>query len=270
MIKYRPSSAAFQVGDLTVTEYPSGCLRYIVLDSLTERKVDIDPAYQAIGAKLEEIHEAALLADQKVLEVQREEPTKLGVFGHDDAQYSGRRDFLVTYKDGTEQIDECKATFSKTTRREFRKGSPKINHLAQLVSYLAHQKLDTGRLIYGYFEELDGEYILTESKEIIVCVQPNGDIYTGASKSPHTASDQLRHMQHAIKNLKAQTLSERPQGWDNKWGSPCNFCVFKDLCDSAPKAVDGPTIKLAQALRDREKPMTPKINLHKPKRGKNV
>lgn len=268
--RYYPSSAAFVQNGQVVTKYSSGCMRSILF-SAHGLRTDLHPLYAAVGAEHEALHLARLTADPAIVGVERECPVQGLVYGHDVVEYSGRQDFVVTYKDGHKEIHECKATFSKNTRREFRKGVPVTNHLAQLVSYLGQAELDRGRLVYGYYEAEDnGALVCAELKEILVSVDEKGRILTDGVDSGFTAVDQLRHMQISAKHLMAETWGPRPAGWDSKWSSPCSFCVFRSACDH----MDQTSLSIDEAFRIADRSIKgiptaiPAVNQYNPKRRK--
>lgn len=266
--RYYPSSAAFMWGEQVVTKYASGCLRNILFKAF-EIRTNIHPQYAEIGETHEVMHECELGLDQEVIGWMREEPIREPVYGNPHSDFSGRMDFIVTYCDGHQEVHECKATFSKNIRREFRKGNPVLNHLAQLVAYLGQVGLTKGRLIYGYFEEHEGDLIRTESREIWVEVDDKGRILTDGIPTGYTAHDQLRHMQVAATHLAEETFGPRPQGWDALYGSPCTFCDFQNACTKLDSGwEDKDVIELARLDVEDVKPNEPKINTYKPKKGK--
>src|SRR5690606_4176347 len=86
-LKYSASMAAFQLGEITVTSYPSGCLRHILFTAYGLR-TEIHPLYKMIGELHEERHLEKLLSDPRVVEINREVPVKTTIFGRPNVEYS--------------------------------------------------------------------------------------------------------------------------------------------------------------------------------------
>jgi CRISPR/Cas system-associated exonuclease Cas4 (RecB family) len=246
--KYYPSSAAFLWGDLTLTKDSSGCLRKILFSSHGLRE-EIDPVYAEVGRAHEE------WVNERLEEFEREVPVRGNILGNDSVEYAGRADYL-----NSNEVIECKATLSKRARLDIiRKGNVKINHLAQLVSYLIQLELQQGRLIVGFYEQdQDKKFVCTESREFKVTIDDEGRILIDAQISPYRVHDQLAHMQRAAKHLAEGTLGPRPADWDAKYTSPCNYCPFKAACDKYDSGDQRDPVALAKESLDE--------HLKKPKR----
>ncbi len=260
MLKYYPSNAAFQVGGVTLTHSASGCLRYIKFSNMGLRDNDIDPIYKAVGAAHEAEWEKTLIA--RNVAYHREVPLKKPI-PNSEVMYSGRIDFVL---EG--ELQECKATISKNARRDIiRKGKVKLNHLAQLVSYMIMTQVSNGRLIVGYYE-LDGEtWRNCEQREFEVEIEDSGRILVDKSPSGYSVAEQLSHMFAASKALADGSTPDRPMDYQVQWSSSCRFCVFKEACEK-----EGTIEQAKEALDEfKKKPKKPvKVPIYKPKRSKNV
>lgn len=271
-LAYYPSMAAFVVGGSTVTSYPGGCQRHILFSSYGIRSASIPPVYSTIGELNEVRHQAALVSQTDVLEAERELPIRGAIAGSDAVEYSGRVDFWVTYQDGTEGPDECKSTVSRTGFQAMkRKGEPKLNHLAQLVSYLLQTQVQDGRLVYGYYQypwdpkEVDATLVCTDSVTFKIRIEDDGAITVDGKPTPYTALDQLKHMQLTVQTLTNNELGPRPAS-ESAWSNPCNMCPFQATCTE----VDTGTLTLDQALdsaeRDIKNYVDREVKIYRPKR----
>ena len=271
-LRYYPSFAAFHLGGSTVTSYPSGCQRNILFTSFGIRTESIPALYMSVGQLNEERHERTLLGWPDVLQIEREMPVRGSIAGSDSVEYSGRIDFWVTTTDGNEEPHECKATVSRTGFQVMkRKGEPKLNHLAQLVSYLIQQEVQDGRLVYGCYEhpydptEQDMSLVCTDSLTFRVRIEDDGCITVDGKPTPYTALDQLRHMQQTVKTLTTREFGPRP-AVENEWSSPCRMCPFQNTCSQ----IDVGAADLEQALESAENDIKNAVerepNVYRPKR----
>jgi hypothetical protein len=167
-------------------------------------------------------------------------------------------DFLLVHSDGSREIHECKGTSSKRTRLEvIRKGKVKLNHLAQLTSYMAHVEVTEGKLCVGYLEREDDKYVLQEERIFKITIDDEGRILVDSAPSGYRVQDQLAHMQAARQTLEKQELADRPDGWQAKWTSPCSFCPFKAACDKldnmSPEEANEKKIDLAKESLEEHK-----------------
>ncbi len=225
-LRYRPSSSAFQWGDLVLTQYNSGCIRSIVLTQLLDYKVDIDPIYQKLGA-----HHEDLLAERlKDQIVERELVIKAPIT--DKVIYSGRADFIL--KDGT--ILEAKASILKTKYK--RERLPKASHISQVVSYMLQLEEGAAVINWGHYKaitKMDGyKFELMGEAHYVVLLADNGQVVIDGEPTQYFAQDQLAHMHAAAKALESGDWQAvpRPYNWKAKFGSPCNYCPFKEKCDA--------------------------------------
>jgi hypothetical protein len=229
--KIKPSNAAFMWDNLVVTEYSSGCLRNILLDSKGVRD-DIPKIYMEVGKVHEDQHEKMIQGDENVIVYARELEVKIPVPGYEDVLYSGRIDFLCNYIQAGKVVHETKGTISKNTRSKvIRKGEVKINQLAQLISYMIHVRTVRGKLICGYYELDNNVLKLQEERTFRVVIDDSGLIFIDGQPTSYTVGQQLKHRNTAAEVVSKDIIWSRPDKADQKYGSPCNNCVFKPTCD---------------------------------------
>lgn len=225
-LRYRPSSSAFQWGDLVLTQYNSGCLRSIVLTQLLDYRVDIDPIYQLLGA-----HHEDLLAERlKDKIADRELVIKAPIT--DNVIYSGRADFIL--KDGT--ILEAKASVAKGKYK--RERLPKQSHISQVVSYMGQLERPYAEISWGHYKaikkmDLHGwRFELVGEAKYAVGLADNGQVVVDGERTPYFVQDQLAHMHAAANGLESGDWKAlpRPYNWKAKFGSPCSWCPFKEKC----------------------------------------
>lgn len=212
--RYRGGFSAFQWGDLTVTQYDSGCLRSIVFRCYANIDIEIDPIYQTLGA----YHEDKYASEHNVN--RREIVVRHHIIP--EVEYSGRVDFEL--EDGS--ITETKSSLRKKHKLQ---NDPKINHLGQLTSYLNWLERSIGRVDWGQYTE---DLKQTDHKNFEVEIAKDGQLIINGNLSPYYAQDQLEHMTKAAELISSWKLHEvRPLNWDDKYKSPCTFCPFKSVCD---------------------------------------
>jgi hypothetical protein len=223
-----------------------------------------------VGAVHEAVHEQEVKGDPKVASYKREMVIKADIT--DDVQYSGRCDFEVQYYKVGTVIHETKSTVSRSTRDHvIRKGQVKLNHLAQLVSYLIQLKTTRGKIVCGYYELNEvGDYERVEAREFKVTIRDNGAIYIDGEHSGFNVEDQIAHALAAAKVLSEQRIWERPEGHDAKWKSPCTFCPFKKACDKYDAAEITTVSELVEAAREDVKGYVVKEPTVNKRRKKNV
>jgi hypothetical protein len=236
MKKIHPSSAAFMIGDLVMTDYDSGCLRSILLAHNGARSESIPKVYAEVGAAHENWIEANVLKpDKRLVVYAREVPIKMPVPGCEDVLYSGRMDVLACYVEVGQVILETKGTISKNTRLSvIRKGLVKLNHLAQLTSYMIAKRITRGKIIAGYYERDPDtlEFVHCEGREFKVEIADDGGIVVDGFPTAWTVADQLRHRLAAARVLSAETVPPRPDKATQAFGGPCSKCLFKSVCDN--------------------------------------
>lgn len=230
MKKLYPSSAAFMLGDVVVTEYDSGCLRKILLTA-NGVKGPFPAIYGRVGAVHEIMHEQEIREDADIESFLRELPIRIPIEDFPQVQYSGRMDFVCKYVDRKEVIHETKGTISKNTRRETRKGNWKSNQLAQLVSYMIARQTPWGKLVAGYYEANDaGELVRTEQHVFKVWIDDDGAIWVDGKPTGFTVHDQIAHRTAAAQVISDDVIGPRPDKWDDKYKGPCRSCMHRDTC----------------------------------------
>lgn len=228
-LKIYPSASGFVRGQGVITEYNSGCLRYIVASQDTIRKT-IDPKFMKVGEVHENRHAEALGASMKL----REEPIKVEI--NNKVVLSGRADFITS----DDSIHETKATLSKNFRRDvIRKGKYKLSHLAQTVCYMLHFKLNRAKIVTGYYEEdtsPSGQafYAFREGRDFAITLDEHGEVYVDGEDSGYSVSDQYKHTLAVAEVLVSGEIKDRPINHVDFTG-PCFFCPLKLLCKSYDK-----------------------------------
>jgi hypothetical protein len=241
MKRLYPSSSAFMLGELVVTEYESGCLRAILLASEGAR-TPIPSIYEKVGAAHEEWYETQLKQDPRLITYTREVPIKFPVPGVEGVLYSGRIDVLSAYDKAGIVLHETKGTISKNTRLSvIRKGKVKLNHLAQLVSYMIAKETTKGKIVAGYYEQAeDGTLIHQEGREFKVEIDNDGSILVDGVPTGYSVFDQINHRTAAAKVLVGDSVPARPDKHDQKWGGPCGNCFNRENCDKFDRGeIDG-------------------------------
>jgi hypothetical protein len=223
MFKLYPSSAAFMWGDMVITEIAGGCLRstllrqYVKQGPIPQDKVDMGARWEDIV--LDRLEKDQPLPFHKELSVRRMvSPT---------VQMSGRCDYVLYHDSFGPLVVECKASSSKYFLKDvIEKGKVKINHLAQVVTYLHFFSTTRGKITTGYF---DGT-VLKAEREFKITIDPKGNILVDGGLSGFCVQDLLEHQVTAAKVLDEQIVWDRPDKADAKFGSPCTYCDFKATC----------------------------------------
>jgi len=281
-LKLYPSSSAFMLGELVVTDYDSGCLRSILLQANGAR-TQIPEIYMKVGAAHEDWYEETVLKkDARIITYATEVPIKLPIEGVEGVVYSGRMDVLAAHEKVGTVIHETKGTISKNTRLSvIRKGMVKLNQLAQLVSYMIAKECTRGKLVVGYYEEDgDGTLVHQEGRDFKVEIDDSGAILVDSVPTGYSAMDQLRHRNAAARVLASgEVVAARPDKWDQKWGGPCGNCNFREVCDKFDRGELGGKNEFIDAGRAaarhaddnrRPEPEAAKVKVAKPKPAKRV
>ena len=187
--------------------------------SQTAKRTELHPDYAAIGNLHEELHAA------EHLEAQREVPFRRDVSA--TSLLSGRADFVFP-----DRVDECKATFSKTTLNNAKSGKPEMSHLTQLVCYLMEFGLSRGRIVYGYFERAKTGGLVRKDKTVVeVSLGPKDEVWANNHNTGYTGTDLINSMHQIDKWMHTTQLAPRPTA--NGFMSACKFCPLRELCDRA-------------------------------------
>lgn len=187
--------------------------------SQTAKRTELHPDYAAIGNLHEELHAA------EHPEAQREVPFRRDVSA--TSLLSGRADFVFP-----DRVDECKATFSKTTLNNAKSGKPEMSHLTQLVCYLMEFGLSRGRIVYGYFERAKtGELVRKDKTVVEVSLGPKDEVWANDYNTGYTGTDLVNSMHQIDKWMHTTQLAPRPTA--NGFMSACKWCPLRELCDRA-------------------------------------
>jgi PD-(D/E)XK nuclease superfamily len=191
----------------------------------------IDEKHVIRGAMNEE-HYEKILQDAGT-RYTREHPIKAEVPGFPDIVVSGRVDF-IRHSDAGDEIDELKSTESDSVRREvIKKGKPKVTHLAQVSAYMLMLKIPKANLVCTYYDKDGaGAYTKEEERAFEITIDDMGRICVDSQPSGFGVSDLYAHQKLAAEMISKHEVGPRPKDHDAKWGSPCNFCVWKDACDA--------------------------------------
>lgn len=224
--KLYASSSGFIWGRLVFTDYKTGCLRNVLLQSRGVKEGEIDEKYKVMGALHEQLHEDMLKAHKTPYE--REFVIKYKVV--DDVEFSGRADFVIP----NIRVEELKSTDSKNTMKKIMKdGKVRTEHLAQITGYMIPLKMDTGRLIYGYYEknEATDKYEKKFDRAFEILIDDAGRICIDGTPSGFTVGDYLSYTKAAAYVVKTGEIWSRPNNWTSKFASPCKTCPWSKSCD---------------------------------------
>lgn len=245
--KIYPSSSAFWWAGKAVTEYSSGCLRQILLARNGVRE-PFNPMYAEVGEINEDEFEKRI---PEGVAYEREKVIKGPIEGYENVVYSGRIDFDI----GGLPI-ELKSGTSKNTRLNvIRKGKLKLNQLAQLISYMVRKKTDKGFLYSDYYEkDKKDKWVRQEGVKFKIKLDSEGGIWykpertlfdkkgssnkafpTEPVKSDFTVHDQIKHTMAQAEMLSTQSIADRPIAPIENFNTPCDYCVFSDVCDMVDK-----------------------------------
>ena len=213
-ISINPSSAAFALGSMVMSDTPSGCLRYLLLKRYVAKPEEFPEHLKVMGEAGEAIY-MSYLENYQPWPFHRELSFERSLEG---VKVRGRMDF-ITYHNTFKVIHECKTSQSKPfLYGVVRKGEPKINHMAQLVFYLIHLEETRGKLVCLYAPT-------NELKVFKVEVDAKGEVLVDGRKYIYNVQNQLMHQLMAAEAIKEGTIMGRPRG------KACNYCVYKTECD---------------------------------------
>lgn len=235
MIKIYPSSAAFAKGPQSNGAYNNSCYRYQVVADHADQpiKSNINPIYAAVGALDEHRYEQVLISRgyDVQAEVAKRDEIAPGVI------VSGRRDFVIS-KSPTEQSDwsvaivEKKSTISKSKKTRIKKRQIEESQLAQLVTYMALDKINTGFLVqtFYYFPKDLNRLEVGAEVEYKITLKDRS-IYVDNELYERTLDDLAAYYKTQIFYRQGKQIGPRPANAHKPYGSPCNFCPLKDFCN---------------------------------------
>jgi hypothetical protein len=221
MVKVYPSQLDWTEGIANVAENSSHCWRFILLSQGI--RPDINPIYSQIGAINEQEHYNALDAIGEAYQV--EVPFK---FEESGVTVSGRVDVLKVVEHSIKPtgIDECKATFSKST---FDK-APKDTHLYQLCLYLGHFELQQGNLVYGYMQKAaDDSLVRTAVNVVPVEIKDDGKVFVAKRETGYNIDQVMYPVLGLGEVLKTGKIPDRPL--TRSWAPACKYCPMAAACD---------------------------------------
>lgn len=243
----RASSSAFAWGDMIFTDYASGCLRKILLQSRGVEKPFL-AKYTDVGALNEARHENNLQLAPGM--TYKREVEFVHVISDRDKgliYLKGHADFVHYNIAGRAVcVDELKSVQSKNKRLQYiRKGVWNTENLAQLVCYMSAFGVTHGRLIYTFWEaDKLGDMVATEERILLVTIDDFGRILVDSKATKYTVYDLYAHQSQAADALKGAKVMQRPLNWDAPFVSPCAYCAFAKACD----AYDNCTIESSEAF----------------------
>jgi hypothetical protein len=131
-------------------------------------------------------------------------------------------------------VHELKSTESKNVLREvIKNGKFKTENLAQLVSYMISVGTDKGELRYAYMEpDAAGNYTIKKERAFDIKIDDFGRLIIDGKPNRFTVYDQMAHTQMAAKCIDEDIIWDRPINYAAAFGSPCNYCAFKEACTS--------------------------------------
>lgn len=213
-LKLYPSSSAWALGRLCVTDSANACFRHILWRHVAPIPDGPPPELAEMGHRFEDEY-FQYLTNEQPYAFHRELPFKSEISG---VVVSGRLDFMV-YHSKYRVPHELKASQStKVLYGVIRKGEPKINNVAQVVNYFIHLGLDRGLLVYKYVPKY-------EMRKFKIEVDDAGKILIDGAVYQYTVQDQLRHQVLAAEALVMQKICDRPAD-----AGACLYCVYKDRC----------------------------------------
>jgi hypothetical protein len=216
----RLSMSGFSWGDQVYTTFGSACIRKILLYS-KDVQAPIPIKYTKLGAKNEDLY-------ANVLAFPYEREGEVSGQITETVGYTGHFDYCVDGPYGKE-VHELKCTDSKSTLYNvIVRGNYRLENLAQTVAYMDALEVERGQLIYTYY--LEG--IRDTQRSFIITLADSGQIIVDGEPIKFYIQDIHRHKLNAAQAIENDTVWQRPEGWQQKFGSPCGLCKFKDTCDS--------------------------------------
>lgn len=225
MIKLYGSSSGFLWGQTAVTTYDSACLRSIVFKMLnSDIRTEIPEKYMRVGEHHETWWATELVKTEPVQ--LWEIPSRREVT--DGVQYSGRADFITP-----SNIYETKGSLSLSAMNYvIKKRQYKVGHVAQLASYFWQFEMYAGAVVFGAYKETEDGFKQLGHTQFPVKVMDDGRLQIDGRESPYFMQDLLSHVTMAADLLTRRKVHQyRPLNWEAKFGSPCGYCLFKDVCN---------------------------------------
>jgi hypothetical protein len=217
-----PSSAAFIKNGELITDYPSGCLRKLLISAYLTEKKEIDQIYQDVGRLNEDRYEAQLYNDQpwpyhkeKAFKV----PEPFGI--NPDIMLSGRCDF-ITYEDTGMVVHECKGSIGRAAKDAIMYGIVKTGHLAQLVFYLTVFKITRGILSVGLYTP---RLKFVAARDFDITLNAQGKVLVDGAECGFNVKDQLQHQLKSVETLDQEAMASRLAP------NVCKYCDYVGICN---------------------------------------
>lgn len=240
----RASSSAFAWGQQVFTDFNTGCLRKILLQSLQVTET-VASKYGKLGAENEERHAKRLFESVQLGSYERERSFSRPI--DHKVTLSGHIDFVI--KDATDhavRIDELKSVQSPNQYRQIVKhGKYKLENLAQTVAYMGESRVQHGHLIYTYYKEGAGGSP-TDERIFDVAIDRFGRIGVDSQPTQFHYQDVLAHQAAAAHVIAKKEIGPRPFDGERLFTGACGYCAFKGACDR----YDSGTVRGLEAFVD--------------------
>jgi hypothetical protein len=227
MIKIYPSSAAFAKGAVSTGPYNNSCYRWqVVADQAGYLKSDINPIHAAVGEIDERRFEQVLKSRGYEVEAEVARQHEIAP----EAVISGRRDFVIK-KDGETAIVEKKSTISRNKRTNINKRRIEESQLAQLVTYMVLDGIETGFLVQTFYylpKELNRLEVGAEVEYKIMLKERS--IYVDGELYGRTLDDLATYYKHQAYYRTKKKIGPRPEKAMAPYGSPCSYCPMQEKC----------------------------------------
>jgi hypothetical protein len=236
----RASSSAFMWGSLVMTDYKTGCLRKVLIQSHTP-KSEIDEKYAIVGKLNEDRHQKVL--ESKGIDFDREVEFDR-VTSVEGIRFTGHADFILKTRHGLwYSVDELKSVQSTNVRRNvIKNGEYLTENLAQTVRYMMEARVITGRLIYTFWqkekkkkgeEESPDVWEAHEDRVFLVSIDDYGRIHVDGEPTKYTVQDLLAHENTAARCVKDSVIwPERPYRGEAPFVGCCNYCPHRFACNA--------------------------------------
>lgn len=254
----RMSSSAFAWGDLVFTDYKSGCLRKILIQSMAVQ-APVKAKYTELGDLNEKRREDQLKKEGKLYqrEVTYSHPIRL----FESINKSGHLDFLICDSNSNpEHIEELKSVQSTNIRkRVIKDGNYLTENLAQTVNYMMEAKVSRAKLIYTFYKkDKKTEKLEPEDERIFrVSVDDYGRIFVDKKPTQFTVQDLIAHEHAAARVIRDKIVwPDRPFRGEIPFVGSCHWCPFKKACSAYDSgSIEGTTafVEFAKSLVSQEK-----------------
>lgn len=241
MRKFRiyPSSTGVVENCMVKTSKSSVCHRSKWFEHRDMPRSDIPNLYQLIGDFWENMVGTRirrnLFTDIKSGKVKiNREKSMSGVF--EGVTISGRADYLVEGDNGV-VVHECKALASSTRRKKcvYDRVADR-EHIIQTVLTMLLAKSNIGVIHYAFvcYNNEGTDFMVPKDQhcEISVYLSDSGDIQVDGNPWEYNLGHIFEYCLKADREVPSDSLPDRPYiDPGSPYSSPCNRCVFSDICD---------------------------------------